>query len=447
MLIEHRSILRLVCETNYIELGPTDRILMTGALSFDASTFEIWGALLNGARILVVPNAVVLDAQHFGELLRHQGATVLWMTIGLFTRYAEELGEVFGRLRYLLVGGDVVEPGAVRRLLRNYAPSHLLNGYGPTECTTFSATYLIKEVGDDTKTIPIGRPISNARIYILDSHLEPVPIGVAGEIFIGGAGVALGYLNRPELTAERFIPDRFSTDPQARLYQSGDLGRWRTDGNVEFLGRNDGQVKLRGFRIELGEIEVQLVRHVQVKEATVIAREDAPGEKRLVAYVVCGASSTAAAAPSAAALRVHLQASLPDYMVPSAFVLIERLPLTPHGKLDRRALPVPEIGAYVSRQYEAPQGTMEEALVGIWKEVLRVERVGRDDNFFEIGGHSLTAMKLIVSVAERFATRLTVVTVFQYPTVRQMAQLIEMAAAGNNRSPMLNDTEYEEIVI
>ncbi|MBM0108954.1 non-ribosomal peptide synthetase, partial [Steroidobacter sp. S1-65] len=218
-----------------------------------------------------------------------------------------------------------------------------------------------------------------------DRHLQPVPIGVSGELYIGGAGVARGYLNRASLTAERFVRDPFSADAQARMYKTGDLGRWRADGSIEYLGRNDHQVKIRGFRIELGEIEAQLANQASVKDAVVIAREDAPGEKRLVGYV----TSRGAQPPSVEELRAHLKAVLPEYMVPSAFVVLSSLPLTPNGKLDRRALPAPELDAYVSREYEAPQGEVEEVLAGIWQELLHVERVGRQDNFFELGGHSL----------------------------------------------------------
>ena len=286
VVVPHRAVNRLVINNGYAQIEPTDCIAHCSNPTFDASTFEIWGALLNGASVLIVPQSVVLDAGRFAEVLSKQRVTVLWLTVGLLTQYTEALAGVFGQLRYLLTGGDVVEPATIRRVMSCSPPRHVLNGYGPTECTTFSATHLIEAADDDTRTIPIGRPISNTRIYILDSYLQPVPIGVAGEIYIGGAGVALGYLNRPELTAERFITDPFSTDPQARLYKSGDLGRWRVDGNIDFLGRNDQQVKLRGFRIELGEIEAHLLQHSNVKEAVVLAREDEPGEKRLMAYVV-----------------------------------------------------------------------------------------------------------------------------------------------------------------
>ena len=270
----------------------------------------------------------------------------------------------------------------------------------------------------------VGHPVANTQVYILDRHLQPVPLGVVGEIYIGGDGVARGYLNRPELTAERFIADPFSAEAQARMYKTGDLGRWRADGTIEYLGRNDHQVKIRGFRIELGEIEARLVGHEQVKEAVVLAREDVPGEKRLVAYVV---AREAAQAPSVEGLRAHVKETLPEHMVPNAFVVLERMPLTANGKLDRRALPAPELGAYISREYEAPRGEVEEILAGIWQSLLRVERVGRQDNFFELGGHSL----LIVQVMERLrrvglSTELR--RVFDSSTLAQLASALRRGA-------------------
>jgi amino acid adenylation domain-containing protein len=392
VVVPHRAVNRLAINNGYAHIEPTDCIAHCSNPAFDASTFEIWGALLNGASVLIVPPCIVLDAPRFAETLTKHRVTVLWMTVGLFAQYTEALASVFPQLRYLITGGDVVEPRTVRRVMDN-PPRRLLNAYGPTECTTFSTTYLIKSLEACVKSIPIGRPISNAQIHILDGKLQPVPLGATGEIYIGGAGVALGYLNRPDLTAERFIADPFSADPQARLYKSGDLGRWRSDGNVEFLGRDDQQVKLRGFRIELGEIEAQLAQHPQVEEAVVLAREDTAGAKYLVAYVRRRAESTAGVEE----LRAHLQAVLPEYMVPSAFVAVESFPLTTSGKLDRRALPMPQLDAYVSRPYEIPRGAVEETLAAIWQELLRVERVGRHDNFFELGGHSL----LVVQMMER----------------------------------------------
>ena len=430
VVVPHHAIGRLVINNGYAQIAPTDCIAHYSNPMFDASTFEIWGALLNGARLVIVPQSTVLDSRRFSEVLDHQRVTVLWMTVGLFNRYTDSLVNVFSKLRYLLIGGDALDPGAVRRVLERSPPLHLLNGYGPTECTTFSMTYEIQAVEKGAKSIPIGYPISNGKSYILDQYLQPVPIEVVGEIYIGGDGVAGGYLNRPDLTAERFVADPFSDERNARLYKTGDLGRWREDGAIEYLGRNDHQVKIRGFRIELGEIETQIARHPQVKEVVVLAREDAAGDKRLVAYVVPATTGEI----SVELLRSALKEVLPEYMVPGAFVLLESFPLTPNGKLDRRALPGPELGAYVSRQYEAPQGEVEEILAGIWQELLRVPQVGRQDNFFELGGHSL----LIVQMMERLrrvGLSVEIRRVFESPRLADLAGALTNKAIGQAEVP------------
>src|SRR5258708_26864960 len=305
----------------------------------------------------------------------------------------------FGSIGTLIIAGDVLSEAWGSRWVRG---RRLINAYGPTEgtvCTT------LDDYGPEAFSRPsIGRPIANTRFYIVDGRGELVPVGVAGELYIGGAGVARGYLNRLELTAERFLLDPFTSEAGARMYRTGDLGRWLPDGNIEFLGRNDGQVKIRGFRIELGEIEAALAGHPEVREAVVTAREDMPGEKRLVAYYTCAAPRGAGGEPGeeagvdAETLRAHLSAKLPEHMVPSAYVRLERMPLTGNGKLDRRALPAPEMDADGGGEYEAPQGETETILGGFWGEVLRVEREGGRDDFFELGGHSLLAVRVISRV-------------------------------------------------
>ncbi|MGY4306614.1 amino acid adenylation domain-containing protein [Bradyrhizobium sp. USDA 4369] len=414
VVIPHRAIGRLVLNNGYAEFTASDRVAFAANPAFDATTMEVWGPLLNGGCIVVIDQAVVLEPERLANVLSRDGVTVLWLTAGLFHHYASTLGRVFSRLRYLLVGGDVLDPRIISRVLRQSPPQHLLNGYGPTETTTFAITHEIDRVGEGESSIPLGRPIANTQIYILDGHGAPSPIGVAGEIHIGGAGVARGYLNRPELTAERFVPDPFCGTAGARMYRTGDLGRWRADGTIEFLGRNDFQVKVRGFRIELGEIEARLCAHDGVREAVVIAREDGPGDKRLVAYYV-GDDGL-----GAEQLRGHLQSGLPDYMVPAAYVRLERLPLTPNGKLDRKGLPAPEGEAYAARAYEAPQGATEVRLAGIWAELLGVERVGRHDNFFELGGHSLLAVTLIERI-RRAGLEADIRTLFATPSLAALA--------------------------
>jgi hypothetical protein len=321
----------------------------------------------------------------------------------------------------VVLGGEPIQPA---KLLNLQAPRpEFINGYGPTECTAVVAYHRLSCDLECYRngSVPLGRPISNTKIYILDAHGEPAPIGVAGELYIGGVGVARGYLNRPELTAARFVADPFAGEAGARMYRTGDLGRWLCNGTIEFLGRNDFQVKLRGFRIELGEIEARLLEHSGVREAVVLAREDSPGDKRLVAYYVGNTSL------SAEGLRAHLATLLPDYMLPSAYMRLDALPLTPNGKLDRGALAAPEGDAYVRAGYEVPVGATEEVLAQIWAELLGMERVGRHDNFFELGGHSLIAARAIARVREVLAVELALRALFEAPTIHALAERIDEA--------------------
>ncbi|MBB4636051.1 non-ribosomal peptide synthetase [Longimicrobium terrae] len=423
VMVAHQSIGRLVVNNGYAEFGPDDRVAFAANPAFDASTLEVWAPLVNGGCIVVIDQDTLLEPSRFALALRTHEVSVLWLTVGLFNQYAEALRDEWRRLRCLIVGGDALDPRVIAGVLRGGAPAHLLNGYGPTETTTFAVTHEIRSVSEGARGIPLGRPISNTRVYVLDGALEPVPGGVAGELCIGGAGLARGYQGRPALTAERFIPDPFSAEPGARVYRTGDRVRWRMDGTLEFLGRTDHQVKVRGFRIEPGEIEARLAEHPAVREAVVLVREDAPGDKRLVAYV---AGDEAAGAD---VLRAHLAARLPDYMVPAAYVRLDALPLTPNGKVDRRALPAPEGDAYASREYEAPVGETETALAGIWADVLGVERVGRHDGFFELGGHSLLAVTLIARMRAQ-GLHADVRTLFTAPTVAALAAEVGGEHAG-----------------
>ncbi|MPQ71606.1 MULTISPECIES: syringopeptin non-ribosomal peptide synthetase SypA [unclassified Pseudomonas] len=417
VLVPHRAIGRLVIDNGYADFNAQDRVAFASNPAFDASTLDVWAPLLNGGCVVVVEHSVLLSQDEFRALLLAQSVSVLWLTAGLFHQYADGLMEVFARLRYLIVGGDVLDPAVIARVLAQGAPQHLLNGYGPTEATTFSATYEITSVGSGG--IPIGRPIGNSQVYVLDARRQPVAVGVPGELYIGGQGVAKGYLNRAELSATQFVADPFSAREGALLYRTGDLGRWNADGNLEYLGRNDGQVKIRGFRIELGEIEAALVTHPAVQEAVLLARQD-DGEKRLVAYFTQGESQQRLDIES---LRSHLQACLPDYMVPAAYVRLDVLPLTPNGKLDRKALPAPDAQALVSRGYEAPEGVVETTLAAIWAEVLKVERVGRHDHFFELGGHSLLAVSLIERMRQAGLSA-DVRVLFGQPTLAALAAAV-----------------------
>ncbi|HEX8433205.1 MAG TPA: amino acid adenylation domain-containing protein, partial [Longimicrobium sp.] len=416
VMVPHRAVTQFVLSNGQVRLGPDDRVALSNNPAFDASTMEVWGPLLHGGRIVVVPQEVLLDPNAFGALLRDEGVTMLLITPALFNPYTEIITAELAGLRYVLTGGDRAEPAAYARLLRA-GPVQVLNCYGPTETTTYSLAHPVGEITDFAERIPVGRPNGNTRVYILDARGEPVAVGVAGELHIGGLGVARGYLNRPDLTAERFVADPFSREPGARMYRTGDLARWRVDGRVEFVGRTDAQVKIRGFRIELGEIESRLLEHEGVREAAVIAREDVPGDKRLVAYLV-GDGGT-----EAQDLRVHLAENLPEYMVPAAYVWLDRLPITANGKLDRKALPAPEGDSFAARQYEAPVGETEETLAAIWAAVLGVERVGRWDNFFELGGHSLRAVTLVQRMRQR-GLHAEVGALFTAPTLAELAEKV-----------------------
>ncbi|HEX6096257.1 MAG TPA: non-ribosomal peptide synthase/polyketide synthase [Thermoanaerobaculia bacterium] len=427
VMVEHRNVNRLVINNPYFSAAAGDCFAHCANPAFDAATWEIWGALLNGARLLVLPPSVVMDPALLDARLRDGGVTALWLTVGLFNQYVDSLPDAFGQLRYLLVGGDALDPKTIRQLLqRERRPAHVVNGYGPTETTTFAITHDIREVADDARSIPLGKPLANTEIYVLDAQGEPVPVGVEGEIYIAGDGVARGYLNRPELTAERFVRNPFRADAEARMYKTGDRGRWLADGTIEFLGRNDFQVKLRGFRIELGEIESKLAQCDGVRDAVVLAREDAPGDKRLVAYLVAAEGTEL----SVADLRDALSRQLPDYMLPSAFVQLDRLPLTANGKLDRQALPAPEATALTAHEYEAPQGPIEEALAALWQELLHVERVGRHDQFFELGGHSLLAVQLISQVRAKFGVELPLRELFVNSSLSALAEAVRAAGAS-----------------
>ncbi len=435
VMVEHHSVTQLATDNGHVRLGPGDCVAHCSNQAFDAATWEIWGALLNGARLYLVPESVLFDAQALNAALIEGGVTALWLTAGLFHQYRKALQPAFGRLRYLLAGGDVLDPAQVGKVLRpSAAPHRLLNGYGPTETTTFATLHAVSAADCEQRSIPIGRPLSNARIYVLAADGEPVPVGVAGEIHIGGAGVARGYLGRPELTSERFLPDPFGAEPTARMYKTGDLGRWRADGALEYLGRNDFQVKLRGFRIELGEIEAHLLQCPGVADAVVLAREDAPGEKRLAAYVVADPGREL----SMAELRGQLGRVLADYMVPSAWVLLAALPLTPNGKLDRKALPAPDRESVPAADYQPPQGEVEERIAAAWRDLLGLDRIGRQDNFFALGGHSLK----VVAMVERLrgeGLRLDVRMVFTAPSLQalaaQAAVLADAAATGSDPLP------------
>ncbi|MFN6563694.1 MAG: non-ribosomal peptide synthetase [Nostoc sp. ChiSLP01] len=425
--VPHKAVNRLVCNTNYIKLSPSDKIAQASNVSFDAATFEIWGALLNGAQLVGISKDVTLSPHEFALQLREKGINVLFLTTALFQQFARDVPQAFATLKYLLFGGEAVDIRWVKKIIKHGAPKHLIHVYGPTENTTFSSYYYVENLPESATYLPIGRPIANTEIYILDTYFQPVPIGVTGELYISGDGLAREYLNRSELTAERFITHTFSNQSKTRLYKTGDLARYGTDGNIEFLGRIDNQVKIRGFRIELSEIEAVLSQHLGVRETVVIASEDVPDDKYLVAYIVADREQI----PSqniqtfASLLREFLQEKLPEYMIPRAYAILESLPLTPNGKIDRRALPTPETISFNYQDYVAPRSQLEELLAEIWAKVLGKEQVGIRDNFFELGGHSLLATVLTSRIRDTFQIDLPVRNLFEAPTVEQLAKYID----------------------
>ena len=333
-------------------------------------------------------------------------------------------------VRTINLGGEPLKKTLIEKVFKQSHATRVCNLYGPTETTTYS-TWI--SFGRDEQIVEsVGRPVANTQIYLLDKNKNPVPLGAVGELYIGGAGVARGYLNRPELTEERFLTNPFSTDPKARMYKTGDLGRFREDGTIDYLGRNDFQVKIRGFRVELEEIEAALARCAGVREAVVLAREDHSGDKRLVAYITAnGATADSALSLDIDALRSQLSSLLPGYMVPAVYVLLEKLPFTPNGKLDRKALPLPDAGAYATRAYESPVGEMETNIARAWMEALNLERVGRHDNFFEIGGHSLLIVK-VMSLLRQLGLRTTIADLFNHPTIESLAGFLSKMPARNS---------------
>lgn len=428
----HRNIVRLVKNNPYTRFAPDEVFLQVAPVSFDAATFEIWGSLLNGATLVVFPPHTPSLAE-LGAALRQHQVTTLWLTAGLFHLMVDEqLADLRG-LKQLLAGGDVLSVPHVRRVLQQLPNCRLINGYGPTEGTTFTTCFPIQTASAIEPSVPIGWPIANTQTYILDVHLQPVPVGVPGELHIGGDGLARNYHNRPNLTAERFIPHPFSAEPGARLYKTGDLVRYRADGSIQFLGRRDHQVKIRGFRIELSEIEIALSQHPAIQDVVVMVRQDTPNDKRLVAYVVL---QTAINSP-AAALRQFLAQQLPPHMVPDHFIVLDAFPLDPNGKVDRRALPAPEAERpELATAYVSPQTELEQQIAAIWQDVLHLENVGVNDNFFDLGGHSLLLIQVHSRLREQLEQPVSQLDLLKYPTIRALARHLRPAAATPHPAPV-----------
>ncbi|ACY97456.1 non-ribosomal peptide synthetase [Thermomonospora curvata] len=414
--IRHRDVVDFVTDPALV-MHPGERVLVHTAHAFDASTVETWAALLGGATCVVAEPGLV-DADALARAVAGGGLTRMFLTTSLFNLVAAERPQALASLREVHTGGEAASAAAMRRVQEACPALRIANVYGPTETTTYSSIHYVDDLPEDATSVPIGRPLADTRLYVLDEALRPVPPGVPGELYIAGTGLARGYLNRPALTAERFVACPFGA-PGERMYRTGDLVRWNDDGTLEYLDRADQQVKIRGFRIELGEIETALAAHPDVAHAAVIAREDRPGDKRLVGYVV----PAAGAAPDPAGLRAHLARRLPEYMVPAAVMVLDTLPLTGNGKLDRRALPAPDYSAAEERPHRAPRTPVEETLCALFAEVLGVERIGLDDGFFDLGGDSIVAMRL-VSRARKAGLVISPREVFQYPTVEELAAVV-----------------------
>ena len=428
VMVTHQNVVRLVKNTNYVEFNPHDCILQTGALEFDASTFEIWGSLLNGLKLILVDKETLLTPEKLKFSIHEHHVTTMWMTAPLFNQMLQADIHVFAGLKNLLVGGDVLSPLHISRLRLQYPRLNVINGYGPTENTTFSTTFLIQQ--EYSLNIPIGKPINNSTAYIIDKVNHLSPVGVPGELVVGGDGLAMGYLNNPQLTQDKFLTlsiSSLTSTLSIKIYKTGDLARWLPDGNIEFLGRIDQQVKIRGFRIELGEIEAQLLKYQGLSDVVVLSEKDKNGDKYLAAYFV------ADTVLSDIQLRYHLLVDLPEYMIPSYFIQLEKIPLAATGKVDRSALPQPELKKI--NTYVAPSNETEALLTDTWYYILSRDPlqspIGIDDNFFQMGGHSLKATSLLANIHKVFNVKIPLAEIFKRPTIRGQADYIHHAIGEN----------------
>jgi amino acid adenylation domain-containing protein len=417
VMVMHRNVVRLVKPGRFAGLNGSEKILSTGAVSFDATTFEYWGALLRGGTLVLCSKEILLDDNRLGETIKAKGINTMWFTAGWLNQLVEKNINLFEGLATILAGGDVLSPLHIGMLRKQYPELRIINGYGPTENTTFSLTHTIAEVNGQ---IPVGTPIDNSTAYILDNAGRPQPIGIVGELWVGGAGLSRGYLNQPELTAEKFVAHPFI--PGERLYKTGDLGRWRPDGTIAFAGRKDTQVKVRGYRIELAEIEQALLQHPDISSAAVIARANADGDKELVAYIV------SASVQNNATLNAFLGERLPVYMQPAFYVQLDALPLNANGKIDRKQLPDPEgAGLATGVAYISPRTPTEEKLVAIWQEILGHTTIGVKDDFFSLGGHSLKATRLASQIHKTFDVKVDLKDLFSKTILEEQADLIDTA--------------------
>jgi amino acid adenylation domain-containing protein len=419
VMTTHRNAVRLVRNTNYIDLDVDSKILLAGAFSFDATTFEIWGMLLNGGELHVLAHEKLMDPWELQDCICRNQITIMFFTTSWFNQLVDTSPTIFSGLKCIIFGGEKTSTAHVNCLKKSFPEMTIMNAYGPTENTAFSLYHPISTLykGD----IPIGKPISNTRVYLLDQWLNVCPVGVMGELYVAGVGVGRGYLNQPELTAARFMDDPFRKGE--RMYRTGDFGRWLESGAIEFAGRQDDQVKIRGYRIELSEIEEVLQRHDQVQAAVVLVREEG-ASKKLCAYIQFVEEMSSL---DGMALREYLSLFLPDYMIPSLFYRVASMPLTVNGKLDRKALLSLDGNALEESTgtYVAPSDELEMELVGIWEDLLNIKPIGVHDNFFELGGHSLKAIQLINQVHHNYKIRLKIEAVFLSPTIKELKSEIQ----------------------
>ncbi len=432
VMVSHKNIVRLVKSTNYYQFSTKDVILSTGAFSFDATTFEYWGALLNGGELVLCSQNVLLQSNLLSEEIQRRKVTTMWFTAGWLNQLVDTDITLFNGLQTILVGGDKLSPYHIKQLRKTYAAVEIINGYGPTENTTFSLTHNIKEVSDD---IPIGKPIANSTAYVLNENHELLPIGVTGEICLGGDGIARGYHNQPELTKTKFIQNPLDTTKV--LYKTGDLGKWHYDGTITFEGRNDDQVKIRGYRIELGEIE-QKTNAIEGVHQVAVVITTVDNNKTIAAYIVGEASL------KKEQIREILSKKLPDYMLPTYYMMLEELPLNTNGKVDRKNLPEINETAIIKKEYVAPKTELEKILVNIWKEVLELEKIGITDNFFELGGHSIKAIKVIHKLSAELEVKINIKNIFTYPTIESLAAQVALAKKQEEAiKSMVNLNEME----
>ena len=416
VMVENRSVVRLVRNTNFCRFGADEVFLQFAPISFDASTLEIWGPLLNGGRLVIMPPPPT-SLEDLGRVIREQNVTTLWLTAGLFNLVVEERLKDLQSVRQLLAGGDVLSPRHVRRALENLPNCRLINGYGPTENTTFTCCHTMYPGEPVPESIPIGRPISNTEVFILDEQGRPVPPGTAGELYAAGDGLARGYLNNPEATNEKFLRNPFAAESGARMYRTGDLAIWRSDGVIEFLGRADDQVKIHGHRIEPGEIETALAAHEHVKQICVVSHRSATESRRLVAYYVPSYSGL-----KETELRKFLVGKLPEFMIPALFVAVDSLPLTPNGKIDRSALVASgsQVRAHAANGPAATQ--LEQTIIDVWRKTLDIDQFGLTENFFDLGGNSLLLVSVHANLEKILQISLPITTLFEFTTVQSLAE-------------------------